>query len=303
MPIDKLKIELNDDVPEIAKRSRDSFEYNNIIFVPVYGKSTGEINKFSGKIQNLMIDFFPSSNKYVITNSLHKFLHGWNQTDFTLSELNKSIENLSDMLHVNVFDGKIKNIEYGCNVIVSDVTSTWQDLKSYKGKRYVPQNFGGKDYGANCYFKQYTIKAYNKTAETKEHNSNKNTIVHNNLFRWEVAAKYMTALYNRKYPIPIEKVKDLVDITKLQYLVDDAVAKYNDSIKNSEPNINSLSLNKVTALARMNTPAYSQFIKENHPDTFNKDRATFNKIMKVTAMEKNIVGKLIEQKMRDLINS
>lgn len=301
--VDNIGFSIKRDVSKIVNGRKEAFMLWAILFIPFFNK-IGDLKYFKGFLNNLQIKLNPYSNKIFITNSLHKYKHGCNYTDFPLSQLKETIYELSDLLHENLLDANVNQTECGCNIIVPDSNASWKRVKSYNSKSFEPITSYSKTYGSSSFFKQYTVKAYNKTAATL---SRKKEIgpfpVPQNLFRWEVAYRRMAALYNRKVPIPIYKGEDLIDIEKMQYLCDDVVAKYNDSIKACSPNLNGLSLKQITALSRIGNADISSIMKENHPDTYKCDRNIYNKIIKQAQLDAENDGKLIQEKMCELLNS
>ena len=137
MPIDNITIQLKDAIPAIALKENGPFEYWGLIFVP-HHSITGEIYEFTAKFKNLWIRIQPPHNRCIIQNSWHKFLHGSNYTDFTISDIDKVASLLSDQLQVNVHDAIIKRIECGCNITVPDCKSTWNRMGSFRTKDYQP---------------------------------------------------------------------------------------------------------------------------------------------------------------------
>ncbi len=303
MPIDCAKFLIDTNVAKIVRNNIEPFIYQDILLIPHFTKA-GALKCFQGELRNLRIYFFPISNKLRITNSLHKYAHGCNYTDFKLSEFKNTIEELSDFFHENLFEGDVKSFEIGCNIIVPDANASWKRLASYKANPFKAIVSYGLPYGASCFHKQYTSKIYNKSVETKKTKQEIGAFpLPENIIRWEVIYRRLAALHNRKTPIPIYKVRDLIDIEKMQYLCDDVVSKYNDSIKVCSPNLNGLSLKQITALGRIGNADISSIMKENHPDTYKCDRNIYNKIIKQAQMDAENDGKLIQKKMCELLNS
>ena len=297
MPVDNIKIQLNERLPQVAFKSTEPFEFRDLLFSPCYSK-TGELYGFTSELQNLKIRMLLSTNRIIIENSLHKYLDTSNHSDFPVSGLKKAIERLSDHLHIDIREGVIKKIECGCNINVPDATEAWRRLRSYKGNEYLPQNFKGKEYGANCYFTQYVLKAYNKSEERRA-NSIK---APENLFRWELKVQKMDVLHSCKSPVPVFKVDDLTDPTKIQYLCDMTANKYADSVKVYRPDMSQFSLNTLTAIARQSHPQVKEMIRMSHLHTFRADNRVFNQEMKKAAERGDKVLSQIVEKFRELIN-
>ena len=299
MPVDNIKLSLTCHISEEILDVRDIFIYHDLLFIPGYN-TAGEIYKYTSTIRNLRITYFPASTLWYIENSLHKFIDGCNYTDISLSKLKLAIEELSENLDLNILEARIKKIECGCNIFVPDADAACMRLESYKGKQFQPQWYNGKAYGGSSYFNNYVIKGYNKTIQVKALDG---ITIPNNLFRWEVKYKSMNALYDRRIPIAIENVKDLLNIDKMQMLCTDVVSKYRDSIKNYKPSIDSLPLKQATAFARMADPFVSEHLHANHRDTYNIDRRIYRKLMKETAAEEDEIATLLENKFNYLLNN
>lgn len=296
MPIDNIKIELFKGVKHLILNRREPFELANLTFSPKYS-TKGEIYAFIAELRNLRISLQLGFDRCIIENSLHKYLHNSNHSDFNLSELQSVIEELSDLLHIDVSKGIIKKVECGCNILVDDAESAWQQFISYRGKLFQPQIYHGKAFGANCYFNQYIIKAYNKSAER----SVRGVPVPENLFRWELRVEKAAMLIKRSQPIPVTTVADLIDPLKLQYLCNDVVEKYYQSVKQKQLSVNGCCLSELTAIARQTEPGIKEAIRKLKPYTFLRDARLVKDIVKRCKMGDEL-GPKIKNKFRDLIN-
>ena len=199
--IDNITISIDAKMPVGVFVGNNAVEFNEKLFIPKFS-IFGDVTEYSTKYKKLYIKFKPASNKLIIVNSLHKFCHGNNYSDFTLTELHDVVEELSDGLSHDIFGGEIKKIECGCNIHVPDATAAYQQLKSYHGKSYQPEWHNGKPYGATCRSTNYVIKAYDKTIQVKAVDKVK---IPDNLFRFEVKTTCMDALHKRKMPIALKK--------------------------------------------------------------------------------------------------
>ncbi|MEJ7674997.1 MAG: hypothetical protein WKF59_20430 [Chitinophagaceae bacterium] len=132
--IDNITVSISAPMHSIPRYSKDVFEYRNLTFVPRFSTS-GELYQYESDLKNLRVRLRPATDKVIICNSFHKYAVGNNYTDFTLKDLHDTCEELADVLDVDVFEGSIKKIEYGCNVLVDDAYLPWQKLLSYQNKK------------------------------------------------------------------------------------------------------------------------------------------------------------------------
>lgn len=156
----------------------------------------------------------------------------------------------------------------------------------------------GRNIGLNCHFTQNVLKAYNKSEESKSNS----IIAPENLFRWELKVQKMDVLHSCKSPVPVFKVDDLTDLTKIQYLCDMTANKYADSVKECSPDMSQFSLNTLTAIARQSHPQVKEMVRMNHLHTFRADNRVFNQEMKKATEKGHKVLSQIVEKFRELIN-
>ena len=102
-----------------------SFEYQGFGFYPVYNRYNGDIKYFSSQLSNMDIRVFPHT--VYLCNSLHKFYAGNNHGDFARTNINESIQMISEQMHMDWGKAALKRIEYGCNVACDD--TDWMFFK------------------------------------------------------------------------------------------------------------------------------------------------------------------------------
>ncbi len=244
----------------------DLINYKGLECIPGMN-SQGQIFKYTSNLKNLRIMFLPYSGKCVISNSLHKYAHEFNYTDFTMTDLKNTVAELSDILSLDISNAAIRKIEYGCNIELPDPDIVCADLHSYKANNYRPVWSKKLAYGASCFFANYVLKAYNKTMQVKAVDK---INLPEKLFRWEIKITSMAALHKRKIPIAVEKVKDLFNLENAQMLCEDLIDKYDNSVKKRLVNLSDMSLREITAFSRMLDTRIANLLHSNHRQTYGK---------------------------------
>lgn len=298
--VDNLTIVLDAHVPEIATFARETFLYRGLRFVPTFSRELDGVKQFDAYINNLLVRIKPYKNEYLIQNSLHKYYHGSNSGDYTLSQVEETLEQLSEILGERVREGRIRKLEAGLNITLDDADAPCLSLERLRSNTFQPMQQRGKVYGAKCYFSQYAVKGYNKTKEVKLHNK---TTLNNNVFRWEVSYTHMASLHNLKVPVPVEKAGDLVNLEKVQYLFNDVLTKYRDTQKRVVPSVAGLELPTLTALARMQDPTIREAVKAGNRHTYLNDRRKYLRLMEAAAGTTDKVYEQLQQKAALLLNS
>ena len=137
-------------------------------FMQTYNTNTGEIDgKLIGKYFDMNIIKY-ESGRNLIKGSLHKFYNriDFNGDDFTITMVEKAIEQLQNELNLNPAKCRLENIEFGVNVqLPFNPDLILKNLLFHNSKKFnqtIP----------NSYFSiseknQYSIKIYNKTAQYK----------------------------------------------------------------------------------------------------------------------------------------
>jgi hypothetical protein len=269
------------------------FEYKDIIFYPHYQK--GELRRYDGQLKNLRLYWYPE--KVIACNSIHKYWHGNNYSDFYLEEMKAAIESLCDSTSINWKNAIFKSMEYGCNV-EAKATTAYRSLTSYKGKDYLPMQFKGKIYGAYCEFTDYKIKGYNKSFQVQKVDK---ITLGTPLFRWEVVSNRQRNI-ETTLELQAPTLKDLLLPATWKILANDAVMKYQRTLKVQQFHLARLSLHEKRILAMMLLPEFKEDLKLHHNETFRRDRRIFNRILasKNLCQAEDIAGQL-KQKFEQLI--
>lgn len=278
--------------PQLHKAKGQPFEYKGQVYCPKY--RNGQLCSYEAQIKNLRLYVYPE--RIYLTNSLHKFHKGNNYSDFTKSEFRAAIEAISDITGIRWEQAEIKKLEYGCN-IPGNGAGISATLQAYKGKDYLPMAKNGIRYGAACEFAQYRIKGYNKTFELK-HTDKIN--LQTPIFRWEVQVK--NPQYFNWMKQPAISAGQLLTEKVLFKLANDAVTKYENSIKMQHLNLYKLSAEQKKIIAVMHNPEIRQDFKIHHKEAYKK----YNRIYRQIMQDKSIcpddkTGKILAAKFAELL--
>lgn len=268
------------------------FEYCDVLYDPEYRK--GELFRFKGRLKNLIVLVYP--DRVVLKNSIHKYWHGNNYSDFTTSEFIDAINEICSLTGLNWWESHVKSIEYGCNLYDIDTNGIINSFKAYKRKDYYPMVYSGKKYGIKAEMQEFSIKGYDKTFEVKHHDK---ITLPQSIFRWECCVKKPVYFKNRK--IPISTVRDLIDLSVLETLVYDLVDKFTKSIRIPSVNLSGMPVSDKKILAYMNDDIIRTNIKVSHPDTYKKDLYKFKKITQTADVDNEGILSLINNKCLSLI--
>jgi hypothetical protein len=289
------------DPPLKWQRMDQPFLHYGVEFYPVYNRIHRCFYSFSAEHHNLRLKYYPSSGMLMVSNSIHKYAKGNNYTDFTLSETKHAFQKLQDELHMNVMKAELKDIEYACVIQHESDFKPYYGLQSYKGRAYLQMQAKGQQYGLKCSATEYDIKGYNKTFQVKAVDK---VDIDINLFRWEMHAKRMRYLHNKKPQIPIYKIEDLLNTTNMQYLADDLCRKYKDSMKAAAVNFSSFSnLGDIDIILRMRDPEVVKHLKQHHNSTYRRNKRKYEKLIKDFSTDYMKAHEQLQEKCMMLINS
>lgn len=278
--------------PQLHKAKGQPFEYKGLIYSPKF--NNGQIIRYETQCKNLRVYLYPE--KVYLLNSLHKFYKGNNYSDFTKSELRAAIEAISDITGIRWKQATVKKIEYGCNASVNAANAI-HSLQSYKGKDFQSMAKNGIRYGAACEFAQYRIKGYDKAFELK-HTDKIN--LQTSIFRWEVQVK--NPQYFNRMKQPVISAGQLLTEKVLFTLANDAVMKYENSIKMQHLNLYKLSAEQKKIIAVMHNPEIRQDFKIHHKEAYKK----YNRIYRQIMQDKSIcpddkTGQILAAKFAELL--
>lgn len=156
-------------IDEEIKKSLNAVGYFNL--------DTSEAsNSYTIRYKGLRIT--TNGNRLTIKNSLHKYYHTNNTGLFTYSECKATIEDLSAILKVNLWECEITRFEFGINVPVSLRPKLYLDsMQGFKSKSIY--DLDSSDRRNTIFYKtgDYKLKLYNKTKEAG---------IRENLLRFEI---------------------------------------------------------------------------------------------------------------------
>jgi hypothetical protein len=217
------KMKFNIECKNIPKEIRDQVytpvEWSGILFEPRINRITGNFD-YEGFDRNLFLKFsYP--NKLTFSNSIHKYYHGNNFNDFSYSNVHEGINQLAETYSFNLSDALITNIEYGCNNILINGKAIYEEFVGLKGKESQEMSTrSGFVYGRSCRLTDYGLKMYNKSYESLGILDDINIIL-----RTELAVGNMKYLRNRKEPIPIYTLNDVLNKELWYRLSEDLLEK------------------------------------------------------------------------------
>ena len=211
-----------DFAPEVAPLSYESvvIGYKAKLKDTLYVKIMIEY-LFNGKYSKL------TRPKLTVEGSLHKFQHGCNDTDFTLSDVSSTIENLCHLLKIEPTKCYIHTIEFGVNIPLSIAPSQVFDLYlMYAQKMFVSFNdidANARFNGVRCSLSQFAIKVYDKGREY---------LRSDNLMRFECKVEKMQFLEKRGVFIKtlqdLNKVETFNKLSKILLELDEDILKINN---------------------------------------------------------------------------
>lgn len=244
----------------------------NLDFDPII--KDDEIVGYRAKLDNLLIIIKDSI--IIIRNSLCKYYHGNNYTNFSSTQINQAVSFLSNYLGINLRDARVTRFEFGVVIIDNNIKETLSRLGIYKNKEPHIMHDHGMPYGIYYINTSHKIKIYSKSEETKRRYGIKLT---QNLLRVEKEYTMAHIKSLAKFRgIKIDTLGDLCMRSNLQLLGEDLVESLSKiQIKNIPENIDNLTVKEIRRLGYFNDPYYRNLMKTLHFDAFKADRAASNK--------------------------
>lgn len=270
------------------------FEWNGVIYSPNY--SNGTIRRYDAQIKNLRL--FLYADRIYLVNSLHKYFHGNNYSDFHLCDFKNAVEKISDETGINWLSAAVKKIEYGANV-QTNAEQIYKSLVSYKGKDYLPMT-GEKEYGAACSLNDYRMKGYSKNFQVWKLERLRIAPT----FRWEVSYNRLRAIEKKLNISAPLLLSHLQKKSSWQVLANDATEKFQNTIKMQRLNLHLLTAHEKRIIAEMLVPVIRDDLKKHNKETYKRDQRIYRRIMK----DKSIciadnIGEGLKGKFEQLINS
>jgi hypothetical protein len=196
----------------------------NLEFTSPVNLNTGEIGNYNSESKHGGVRFpkiVKSANldglTIMVTNdehinlkgSLHKFNFGNNYSQFTIQDLKETIQRIEQKLSVSALDIKLKNLEFGVNIVTPFPVTIFLDcLLSYKGRDPDVSTYKEKGNMRKFTFQQYELKFYDKGLQYS---------VPGNLLRVEVKVTRMHVLQKR---IEVKTLNDLLRREIYPHLLD-----------------------------------------------------------------------------------
>ena len=297
---DDIKITCNETPMGLTlPNDREPFEHAGLTFVPTYSR-TGEIQHWTTDCKNLRFKVTQSST--TVQNSLHKYAHGVNFTDFSFTEVCKTVNELSDFLEWDSSQIEVKKLAFGVNI--TSTVEEWRKFEEHKGTPFYPMRHKNRVYGAKCYHADYAIKGYNKTTETQIHYSSKLDDV---IQRYEIEIGRMRSITNRKKAIPIYTLADM----KEPCLAAELSLYYLDILKSITWKMGidiseklEISPMELAIVKAMPNEDFRSYIKTYHPETYKKYRKMVKKAAGVlNGSQKDEFMHQVGGKLNELLNS
>ncbi len=278
-------------IHEKSCKSKEHFYWREILFKPVFGNGNDVfISKYTADIRGLRVSL--RENKLVISNSLHKFFHGNNHSDFTRSELIQSIDLLSDILGVKSTLITPAIIEFGINEKISDVDNYLNSISNYKGKQIGVMRNKSSEYGRKLEMEQVYIKAYDKTKETWFHYKRRLTIENSNLLRVEIG------LIGKKQLSFIPNLSALTNIDTLKILQKKLLYYFELIQLNENFNLNNISNRDLELLHAGKSPFFWKEYKKVNYESSKKRKQQYKKICsdkRIEGVREEVIEKIKEK--------
>jgi hypothetical protein len=231
--------------------------------------SEGEVTFYYTYIRNLYIQWY--RGKVVFSNSIHKFWHGWNHSDYDHKEVLMSIELLCEMTGVDWWTASVGKLEWGVN-LVKQAMEVVNSMQRYKFKEFLCMEAGGQRYGNKCKMTDYFLKMYDKQFDTwyEIKQSIEPTL------RWEVGgnSKYLTKLLGFN---PI--VNEILTPKSMRIMADHSVELLRTCIRKGKRNLHKLTATQKKIVASMEDNEIREHLKIHNPDTYRNDWKTYQRIM------------------------
>ena len=166
--IDNFKLEHIGDYYKVFTDIRvyEPFERFGLSFYPRYNRN-GNYSYHSALYHNLLVKIY--GDRLTIENSLHKFYHGYNHSDFTHSEIVSAIEAIENYFKIPSEDLYFRRVEIALNINYPE--QVHEQIQHYKLNQFENMRKGKTVYGKKCFMSEYNIKFYNKYIEDKLNNN------------------------------------------------------------------------------------------------------------------------------------
>lgn len=284
-------VKLIDKLPkEAIARAKEPFHWYNCLWLPRFNKY-GEVTTYESNIVNLKL--WLRGSELTICNSLQKFYMQNNYNAFSFCQVKEAISMMNDYFDFDLYDAEVKKTAVGI-VIGEQEDNSFKNWLEYKGNKPILMRNSTKVYGAHFKGTNYNIKGYDKTYQTK---TESNTTLSKNLIRFELEAN-SRHLNNRKHPIGIYTVADLVNKSKFDALADELLNVYDTIKKQPIINYQELKPKEILLLGAMKDKDSFNGLKKYHKHSFKLLRKDYSKLLDSIAdveLENSIRRKILEQ--------
>lgn len=247
------------------------------VFYPLWNRE-GKYIYHHSLVENLVAKI-NLQGKLTIENSLHKFWHGNNFTDFTLSEIQTSISQIENIFKISSNEFLLKKVEAGLNVTADE--QFHNRFQQYKMNGFENMRKGKIVYGRKFYLTDFNIKVYNKYLET---NLNPNSVKFDNtgnpipinLNRFEIEFKRMRELND----CGLIMLSDATNREVMMNVVSKLLKKYNDIEMDGKYNYNILSSRERELFYAGKDTEFWNLEKEKNKNTYKEKRVKYKSCLK-----------------------
>ena len=275
---------------EVQRLTKTPFNWKGFEWVPIFGNNNFP-RCYTSKQKNLQLKI--ENNYLYVTNSLQKFYKGNNYTSFTYQEVLKAVYLLNKTLPIDIYTADIIKLSVGV-IINKNPKLILDEWISYATKPYAPMMRKNKIYGSKFHLTDYYLKGYDKKFEVKNHNQ---INLDRDTFRFEIEGK--TKYFNNKTnKVNVYKVNDLIEYSKFKKLGNLLLVKYLEIEKLPKLDLSKCSLKEKRMIASFTNYNILESIKKQHPETYKKDRKSYNKMMNNlnnSAFQNQVINQLKDQ--------
>jgi hypothetical protein len=260
----------------------------NLLFAETINVETGEIipdksgyrvrwAKFGEMIIAIKTNLTTDKTNIELTGSIHKhFTNGYNNTDYSFTQVCKSINDICHFLNLTPDKFILHNVEFGVNINTIHLPMDIIDsIIAHRVKKFEFEEYNGMGYLKRFALSQYEIKIYDKSRKP---------YLPYNLLRYEIKVKTMQFLRNKG--CNIHSLQDLLNPEIHPQLSDILLMSLSDLFM-FDYRIN---LQKVKKLHHrlvltegINTEFWNKFRKEHTPKGFAKRKDRFKHLVNLYA--------------------
>lgn len=211
--VDDLKIEISIEPPtEFKDKVSHPFECYGTVFYPEFNKS-GDVISYNGHLDNLFIKMV--SGKVLVMNSLHKFYHRNNYSDFKWNDLQDCLQVLAGVFDDDFWKARITKLTASIN-LECEAPGIIERLISYGGKPMEPMRPRNNRlvYGKRFASTHYNVKVYDKAFEMKK----EERIIIPSSLRVEKEMRLSYFQKRNRNPIKIYTPADLLEPKAMDFL-------------------------------------------------------------------------------------